>query len=51
MKNNKILVYLKRVSRKFDKYIKDKKEENIKSQKLEDNVLKNTKRYKLLRKA
>ena len=28
------MIYLKKISMKFDKYIKDKDEENIKSQKL-----------------
>ena len=35
------MIYLKRVNIKFDKYIKDKRKQNIKSQKLETNVLKN----------
>lgn len=31
IENNKIRIFFKRVTRKLDKYIKDKKEENIKS--------------------
>jgi len=30
IKNNKIKIYLKMVNKKFDKYIKDKNEKNIK---------------------
>ena len=38
-KNNKTWIYLKRISKKFDKYIKDKKEKKYK--KIEARVLKN----------
>ena len=32
--NNKIMIYLKRVSRKFDKYFKDKKGSEVDRQKI-----------------
>jgi len=35
MKNNKIMIYLKMLNRKFDKYIKDKKEKEYKKLKIE----------------
>ena len=36
------MIYLKRVTRRLNKYIEDKMEENIKNQKLEASILKNT---------
>ena len=34
IKNNKIIIYLKNITRKLNKYIKHKNEKNIKNQKL-----------------